>query len=172
MKLVYNIFRGIRPRQSPRSLPTGYAQTATNVRALSDDLESWREPGEEQTLAKGGVIRSLFLMARQYWLHWTEEVEVARGPIPPGTDDSERTYITGLDRPRIGPKEYEAIVEWRTRLGHHVASGTPAEALLVTKGVKAAMAIKGVMPKTTCFLQVRVPRHPHYLSLKLPRSST
>ena len=101
MKLVYNIFRGIRPRQSPRSLPTGYAQTATNVRALSDDLESWREPGEEQTLAKGGVIRSLFLMARQYWLHWTEEVEVARGPIPPGTDDSERTYITGLDRPRM-----------------------------------------------------------------------
>lgn len=105
------------------------------------------------SLSPGLVLRRVILRRWDQFQRWTRRK-------------------TGLDRPRIGPKEYEAIVEWRTRLGHHVASGTPAEALLVTKGVKAAMAIKGVMPKTTCFLQVRVPRHPHYLSLKLPRSST
>ncbi len=109
MKIVYDQFRGIRPRQSRRSLPPGYGQVAENVRARSDDLESWREPGEVQTLAKGSVIQSLFLLARQYWLHWNEDVDVARGPIPPETDDSERTYITGLDRPRMTNVELATV---------------------------------------------------------------
>lgn len=105
MKIRWDVFNGIRPRQSRAKLPPGYGQVATNVRARSGDLESWASPSLEQTLPKAGPITSLFLMARQFFLHFAEDVDFARGPIPAETNDEERTYFTGLDCPRVTTRE-------------------------------------------------------------------
>ncbi|AXQ30447.1 hypothetical protein D0B54_17965 [Solimonas sp. K1W22B-7] len=99
--------RGLIPRVAPQLLPPECAQVATNARLLSGDLEAWRQPAQIAALFKSGEIRSLHLMARQHWLHWTAAelgagavtVDVARGPI--AGDETERTYFTGTDAPRV-----------------------------------------------------------------------
>ena len=57
------------------------------------------------------MIRTIHLMARSKWLHWREselqngavEVDVARGPVL--DDETERTYFTGTDAPRVTDTE-------------------------------------------------------------------
>lgn len=105
MKIRWDVFNGIRPRQSRAKLPPGYGQVADNVRARSGDLESWASPALDQTLPKTGPIRSLFLMARQFWLHFAGDVDFARGPIPAESNDEERTYFTGTDCPRVTTRQ-------------------------------------------------------------------
>lgn len=54
-----------------------------------------------------GKVISIHLMARQHWLHWSDDellhgavgVDVARGPVL--GDRTERTYFTGTDAPRV-----------------------------------------------------------------------
>lgn len=106
-KILVRPARGAMPRVAPQLLPPEAAQTALNTRLLSGDLEAWREPGFSSGLFKSGEVRSLHLMARQHWLHWTTAelgagavaVDVARGPI--AGDATERSYFSGTDAPRV-----------------------------------------------------------------------
>lgn len=61
----------------------------------------------------------------------------------------------GLDQPRIWPSEYRAMLEWRATEGRPPTPGALPEVSRVTKGALFEMTIEGVMPTSTCFLQVR-----------------
>lgn len=87
------------PRSTPRALPDGAAQDATNARLVSGDLEPFQRPLLVKALANVGAVSTIHLMAGEHWLSWEEEVEVARGQV--AGDDTYRTYITGLDVPRF-----------------------------------------------------------------------
>jgi len=107
VKISLTPSRGVMPRVAPQRLPPEAAQAALNARLLSGDLEAWLEPGFNSALFKSGEVRSLHLMARQHWLHWTAaelgteavSVDVARGPI--AGDSTERSYFSGTDAPRV-----------------------------------------------------------------------
>lgn len=99
MHLLANSFRGEAPRITPRALPDNGSQEAINARLQSGDLETWRRFAEEYATAfESGQVRTIHLMNGN-WLTWEEELEVARGVIP--GDATFRTYITGLDAPRV-----------------------------------------------------------------------
>lgn len=105
-------FRGEAPRITSRELPNNASTKAINARLQSGDLETWRAFAQTKQLDRSADIRTIYLLARQYWLSWNEEVDVARGIIP--GDTTYRTYLTGLDRPRFtnvdmatgGPEPY------------------------------------------------------------------
>lgn len=92
-------FGGIAPKKHPKFLTQHEAQTADNCQLLSGALDSWRAPLFDVTLAKSGDIKTIYQMIDGTWLHWTEEVNVVRGPIT--TDTLERTYYSGTDKPRV-----------------------------------------------------------------------
>lgn len=98
MKLSTPSFRGMAPRLTPRALPENGSQRAINARLLTGDLEAWKRPALVQALENAGVVRSIFLLD-DVWLSYTEDVEFARGPVL--GDETFRTYITGLDKPRF-----------------------------------------------------------------------
>lgn len=105
MKISIAQFRGEAPRISPRLLPEGMAQQAINCRLLSGDLEAWKNFATEQALSKAAPINTIYKLG-DYWLEWTQseldagavEIDVAKSTI--GGDETNRVYITGLDRPR------------------------------------------------------------------------
>jgi hypothetical protein len=107
-----NSFRGEAPRITPRALPDNASAAAINARLKTGDLEAWANFQAEHPVELSGEIRSIYLLARQYWLTWNEDVQVARGIIP--GDTTYRTYLTGLDVPRFttldlattGPEPY------------------------------------------------------------------
>lgn len=96
-----DVIKGIRPRISPRLLPTGEAQTAQNLRLGSGSFEVWNGPEELEETCSSRVT-TLHRMRNDgvpFWLQFAEDVDVARGPVP--NDDIERTYYTGLAEPRM-----------------------------------------------------------------------
>lgn len=105
MRISINSFRGEAPRISPRLLPEGMAQQAINCRLLSGDLEAWKNFATELALSKAAPINTIYKLG-DYWLEWTQseldagavEIDVAKSTI--GGDETNRVYITGLDRPR------------------------------------------------------------------------
>lgn len=105
MKISIAQFRGEAPRISPRLLPEGMAQQAINCRLLSGDLEAWKNFATELALSKAAPINTIYKLG-DYWLEWTQseldagavEIDVAKSTI--GGDETNRVYITGLDRPR------------------------------------------------------------------------
>lgn len=103
MKISTPSFRGMAPRVTPRALPPNAAQTAINTRLLTGDLEAWRRPLLTKQLAVSsfGDVETIALLD-DAWLSWQQQVEVARGIIP--GDETFRTYITGLDAPRVTNK--------------------------------------------------------------------
>lgn len=108
-----NAFRGEAPRVDEDKLPEGYSQIAQNTRLFSGSLEAFQAMLSEGAFAKGDPIRSIYPMdllgqaGGPFWLHWRDnelgvgqaKVDVARGAIP--GDTTERSYITGLDVPRV-----------------------------------------------------------------------
>lgn len=92
-------FRGEVPLITPRALPENAAQEAINARLYTGDLTAFRQFTTEHGLANAGPVKTISLMAGQYWLSWDEQVDVARGTVP--GDTTYRTYLTGLDAPRF-----------------------------------------------------------------------
>lgn len=92
-------FGGEAPRVPPRDLEPHLAQTAQNCDLRNGNLVPLKGGAFEWTPTKLGTIKSIYLFADQYWFHWTDDVDVIRGPI--AGDTSERTYYTGTEYPRV-----------------------------------------------------------------------
>ena len=93
-------------------LPDNAAQIAENTRLYTGILEAFRQFSLTHHLALPGPVKTISLMASQFWLEWDQVVDVARGTVP--GDTTFRTYLTGLDVPRFtnlalattGPEPY------------------------------------------------------------------
>lgn len=98
-------FTGMVPRVSARLLANNQAQNAINAKLLSGELEALKDAASVVTPSKVGTKLSIYRFGQdvvneaQYWFHWTDDVDVARGPI--NNDTSERTYWTGETEPRV-----------------------------------------------------------------------
>lgn len=95
-------FRGERPLVSNRLLQDNDAQLARNVKLGSGKLRPLRAASAVTTLARSGSNISIYKFGSggaARWLHWTTDVNVARGPV--ASDTTERTYFTGVDAPRV-----------------------------------------------------------------------
>ena len=99
-------FGGVAPKVPPRYLQDSQAQVALNGPLYAGALQPLAGFGSWLlTLPKSGVIQSMYRFGQdtasdtQYWFHWTQDVDVARGPI--AGDTSEKTVFTGTDFPRI-----------------------------------------------------------------------
>jgi hypothetical protein len=107
-----NTFRGEVPALAPELLPDNAAQVAENARLFTGNLTAFKQFSTTHGLANAGPVRTISLMASQYWLSWDTQVDVARGVVP--GDTTYRTYLTGLDVPRFtnlalattGPEPY------------------------------------------------------------------
>lgn len=90
---------GVQPRVSPELLPTNAAQTALNCKLFSGEIRPWNEVKSNWTPTKAGTIKSIYLFGGSFWFHWTQDVNVIRGPI--AGDTTERTYYTGEGAPKV-----------------------------------------------------------------------
>lgn len=97
MTIGTKLFRGEAPRLDAQHLPEQAARAAINSRLLSGNVTSWRHFALTKALAGAFNARTIYLL-RDKWLHFAEQVEIAKGLIP--GDTSDRVYITGLDVPR------------------------------------------------------------------------
>jgi hypothetical protein len=92
-------FDGIAPKVAPKLLPPTYAQESNNCKPWSGNLRPWREPSTVNTPSKAGDILSIYYYANTYWLHWTTDVDVVKGPIE--GDAKKRIYYTGDGAPKL-----------------------------------------------------------------------
>lgn len=102
-------FKGEAPAVTARLLAPGFGQVARMARLVNGDLEAWNDLAVVTPLA--AAANTIYAMdigsGVPKWLYWTDdqlgagavEVDVARGPVP--GDTTERTYLTGLDVPRV-----------------------------------------------------------------------
>lgn len=102
MKIGTDSFRGEAPRVTRRALPDNGAFDATNARLLTGDVNAWGQFALTKALTETAPVRSIALMAGQFWLSFQTDVDIARGIIP--GDTTFRTYLTGpdeFDQPRF-----------------------------------------------------------------------
>lgn len=92
-------FDGIAPKVAAKLLPPTYAQIANNCKPWSGNLRPWREPSTVNTPSKAGDILAIYYYANTYWLHWTTDVDVVKGPI--AGDTKKRIYYTGDGAPKL-----------------------------------------------------------------------
>lgn len=104
MRISVQGFIGEIPRASTRLLPENAAQIATNCKLWSRELRSWRDFSAVVNPTKTGPLKSIYPLTdvSTYWMHWAEDVNVARGPI--AGDATKRSYYTGTDAPRVTDK--------------------------------------------------------------------
>lgn len=97
---AYTGFRGMRPVVAPKLLPENFAQQAINTDLLTGNLRPYYQPLLEDTFGKQtDIIKTLYKLKEDVWLHWVEEVNVARMPIAENTLN--RVAYTGTDQPRV-----------------------------------------------------------------------
>jgi hypothetical protein len=108
MRLALRAFSGIAPRLDPRRLPETNAQTAKNCDLRNGTLRALLGTTATWTPTKVGTIKTIYRFGQtltneaQYWFHWLDDVDVARGQI--AGDTEERTYYTGdstFGHPRV-----------------------------------------------------------------------
>lgn len=105
MKTEFSRFQGVRPRLNPALIGPNVAQDARNCLFSSADLRSLKGPTPIVTPAPlGDVIRTIYRIGQdlpetQFWLTWSTDVDVVRGPV--FGDVSERTYFTGDGFPKV-----------------------------------------------------------------------
>lgn len=103
MKLIFDRWIGRMKRREASGLPPEHAQIADNVYIMNGDARPLERPAFVVNLAKTGVktiyrFGQTINSATQYWFHWTDDVDVAKGQI--ANDTSERTFWTGDGVPR------------------------------------------------------------------------
>src|SRR5262245_31129654 len=103
MRLVVATFAGELPRLEPHLLPPPNAQIASNVDLARSNYQPFRAPVSVATLDKVGTIKTIYRFGQtldsdsQYWFHWLNDTDVARGHI--AGDTLERTFYTEAGQP-------------------------------------------------------------------------
>lgn len=103
MNVTIMPFAGLMPRISPKLLNNQNAQTATNCNFDSGQLSPSKIPLDASTPLLSGT-RAIYWFNRKsngglgYWLQWSGDVNVVRGPI--ANDTNLRTYFTGDGAPK------------------------------------------------------------------------
>lgn len=96
-------FLGEAPKLATELLPDTVAQVAVNVRLSSGDLVPFYLPSISAPLTKAGTIKTIYPLndgsGGFKWLHWTQDVDVARAQLQ--SDDTQRVYYTGDGEPRV-----------------------------------------------------------------------
>jgi hypothetical protein len=91
-----SVFGGEAPKVTPRLLGEAQAQAAVNLRLTSGRIDPVYYPLEVSAVLRSGAIKSIYRMydsgGQDYWLNWTSDVDVAKGPI--AGDTSFRIYFT------------------------------------------------------------------------------
>ena len=92
-------FAGEIPKVSPRLLPDTFAQKAINTKLWGGNLVPYRAPAQVAVTLKAGaqVVYKMASGGIDYWLNWSTDVDVARGPI---NDTKHRIYYTGDSTPK------------------------------------------------------------------------
>jgi len=104
MKIEIRGVLGEIPRLEPHRLPDFNASVARNVKTFRGNAEPFRSPAFVTTLAKVGEKKAIYSFGQdldsesQYWFHWLNDTDVARGPTT-GSDTEERTYYTESGQP-------------------------------------------------------------------------
>ena len=104
--LTLKSFSGVAPRFTAAKLAPNMAQVASNVRLLASSLDAWRQPLSVKTGLTAADTSTIYRMGQdlisdtQYWLHWTTDVDVAKGAI--ADDQTERTYFA---HPSLGLRQ-------------------------------------------------------------------
>ena len=103
-RIDIDAFGGMIPILGPHKLPHGAAQSASNCDLSGGTLKAWNKSvSVYDAVLATGTIGSIFLYRKsdgtQLWCEWTQDVDVAPGPI--SGDTTNRTYFTGTDYPRV-----------------------------------------------------------------------
>ena len=91
------VFHGIAPRLAPRKLTQAQSQIARNVDLFSQELKPVRSVIEVNTPTKVGTKQSIYKLG-DLWLHWIEDVDVARSPL--FLENDLRIHYTGHYNPK------------------------------------------------------------------------
>jgi hypothetical protein len=104
MKIEIRGVLGEIPRLEPHRLPLLNASIARNVKNFRGNAEPFKAPNSVTTLAKAGEKKAIYRFGQeldsdtQYWFHWLNDCDVARGPTT-GNDTEERTYYAEAGQP-------------------------------------------------------------------------
>lgn len=104
MKLAIRGFLGEIPRLDSHLLPDRNGSVAINAKNFRGSLEPFLAPALITTLSKVGEKKAIYRFGQeltgdtQYWFHWLNDTDVARGPTT-GNDTEERTYYTESGQP-------------------------------------------------------------------------
>jgi hypothetical protein len=106
VRITISAFGGIAPVVSPRHLSEARAQESRNTKAFAtlESLDAQRGFSAPVGLALAGTTKTIYRFGDtpsdvEHWFNWTSDVDVVRGFI--ADDKSQRTFFTGLDRPRV-----------------------------------------------------------------------
>ena len=138
MKLSIELFDGIQPRLQKHLLKDTLAQRALNAKLWTGGAEPFKAPALVQTLP-AGVKKSIFRHGQgrtdeNYWMAWTTDVDVARGPV--AGDTQERIYFTGDGVPKVT----DASIAW---------ASSPYPSASYTLGLPSASAATLSSPGST-----------------------
>lgn len=126
-------FDGIAPKLAPKLLPPTYGQTSINCKPWSGNLRPWRDYLTVNSPSKAGDLLSIYYYNAAYWLHWTTDVDVVKGPI--ASDTKQRIYYTGDGVPKVTNTDLV-----------NVGAGTDYPKDYYTLGIPAPADAPGVSP--------------------------
>lgn len=97
-----NGFSGEVQRISPHLLNHNQAQKAVNCQLLSGSIKPWKDLSLGDELALTDPVKTIYRykdnIGTVKWLQWDADVDVVRAPLT--SDESNRVYFTGTDKPR------------------------------------------------------------------------
>lgn len=95
--LYIPIFHGIAPKLAPRKLTQAQGQIARNCNLMSQELAPFKDAIEINTPTKVGIKQAIYKLG-SLWLHWLEDVDVARSPLY--LEQESRIHYTGHYNPK------------------------------------------------------------------------
>jgi hypothetical protein len=129
-------FGGASPRTGKRLLHENGAKAVINSKLFSGELRPWRRSKVVQELETATPPKTLYRMAGAFWMVFDDDVDIVRGPLPGDTD--ERSYLSGLGKPKVTTKTFIARARAGGAMIDTVMLGVPAP-----KSAPAAVVMRG-----------------------------
>ena len=152
--LKVTAFNGMSPRTDARLLPDNAAVTAVNAKLQTGSLKPYKNTTQVSALTKAGTIKSIYRFGESvvgdanYWFHWTQDVDVVRGPL--SDDTYERTYFTGDGVPKMTTNEL-ALVGGTNYPMNSYTLGLPSPSNAQTVSVSGTTTEPTSLPETRVY---------------------